>query len=208
MNRGLVVPGSWGIGVPLRDEQGQVLGALSIAAVESRMDEERQFQLAKLLSREAKRCSRRPIPGAARRGHVRRPPSPSPDPPCGRTGAPLEETAMSKRAVIVGWSHIPFGKLEDPDTESLMARVSGAALDHAGIAPEDVDGIYAGVMNSGFQKQDFQGALVALAQRRWRRCRPQGWRTHARRARRRCTRRWISSRRGGGASRWSSAPRK
>ncbi|MDF3940674.1 thiolase domain-containing protein, partial [Achromobacter denitrificans] len=71
---------------------------------------------------------------------------------------------MSKRAVIVGWSHIPFGKLEDPDTESLMARVSGAALDHAGIAPEAVDGIYAGVMNSGFQKQDFQGALVALAQ--------------------------------------------
>ncbi|MGE8690228.1 MAG: acetyl-CoA acetyltransferase [Achromobacter sp.] len=70
---------------------------------------------------------------------------------------------MSKRAVIVGWSHIPFGKLEDPDTESLMARVSGAALDHAGVAPEAVDGIYAGVMNSGFQKQDFQGALVALA---------------------------------------------
>ncbi|WP_025141006.1 acetyl-CoA acetyltransferase [Achromobacter sp. DH1f] len=70
---------------------------------------------------------------------------------------------MSKRAVIVGWSHIPFGKLDDPDTESLMARVSGAALDHAGIGPDAVDGIYAGVMNSGFQKQDFQGALVALA---------------------------------------------
>ena len=71
---------------------------------------------------------------------------------------------MSKRAVIVGWSHTPFGKLDDPDTESLMARVSGAALDHAGISPEAVDGIYAGVMNSGFQKQDFQAALVALAE--------------------------------------------
>ncbi|WP_063580532.1 acetyl-CoA acetyltransferase [Achromobacter ruhlandii] len=70
---------------------------------------------------------------------------------------------MSKRAVIVGWSHTPFGKLDDPDTESLMARVSGAALEHAGIGPEAVDGIYAGVMNSGFQKQDFQAALVALA---------------------------------------------
>ena len=70
---------------------------------------------------------------------------------------------MSKRAVIAGWSHIPFGKLDDPDTESLMARVSGAALDHAGFAAEEVDGIYVGVMNSGFQKQDFQGALVALA---------------------------------------------
>lgn len=70
---------------------------------------------------------------------------------------------MSKRAVIVGWSHVPFGKLDDPDTESLMARVSGAALAHAGIGAGDVDGIYAGVMNSGFQKQDFQAALVALA---------------------------------------------
>jgi len=70
---------------------------------------------------------------------------------------------MSKRAVSSGWSHIPSGKLDDPDTESLMARVSGAALDHAGVAADAVDGIYVGVMNSGFQKQDFQGALVALA---------------------------------------------
>ena len=67
------------------------------------------------------------------------------------------------KAVIAGWSHIPFGKLADPDTESLMAQVSGAALTHAGISGKDVDGIYVGVMNNGFQKQDFQGALVALA---------------------------------------------
>ena len=33
---------------------------------------------------------------------------------------------MSKRAVIAGWSHIPFGKLDDPDTEP-DGRVSGAA---------------------------------------------------------------------------------
>lgn len=66
-------------------------------------------------------------------------------------------------AVIVGWAHSPFGKLEDPDTESLMARVSLDALDHAGLAAKDVDGIYAGVMNNGFSQQDFQGALVGLA---------------------------------------------
>ncbi|MGQ3673609.1 acetyl-CoA acetyltransferase [Xanthobacter sp. TB0136] len=70
------------------------------------------------------------------------------------------------RACIVGYAHSPFGKLEDPDTESLMARVSGAALEHAGVSPEQVDGIYVGVMNSGFQKQDFQGGLVALADER------------------------------------------
>src|SRR3546814_11705525 len=44
-----------------------------------------------------------------------------------------------------------------------MAQVSGAALAHAGISGKEVDGIYVGVMNNGFQKQDFQGALVALA---------------------------------------------
>jgi acetyl-CoA C-acetyltransferase len=70
---------------------------------------------------------------------------------------------MPQRAVIVGWSHIPFGKLDDPDTESLMARVSLQALRHAGVGSDAVDGIYAGVYNNGFQKQDFQGALVAMA---------------------------------------------
>src|SRR3546814_2969158 len=59
---------------------------------------------------------------------------------------------MAKKAVIVGWSHIPFGKLIEPDTETLMARVSGGALEHAGINGKDVDGIYVGVMNSGFQQ--------------------------------------------------------
>ncbi|MGE3869225.1 MAG: acetyl-CoA acetyltransferase [Pseudorhodoplanes sp.] len=67
------------------------------------------------------------------------------------------------RARIVGWSHIPFGKLIDPDTEALMARVSLDALRHAGVGSDMVDGIYVGVMNNGFTKQDFQGALVALA---------------------------------------------
>lgn len=66
------------------------------------------------------------------------------------------------RACIVGWAHTPFGKLEDPDVESLMARVSGEALAHAGIGPEAVDGIYVGVMNNGFSKQGFEAAQVAL----------------------------------------------
>jgi acetyl-CoA C-acetyltransferase len=66
------------------------------------------------------------------------------------------------KGVIVGWAHTPFGKLEDPDVESLMARVTGTALDHAGVPAEAVDGIYVGVMNSGFSKQGFEGAQVAV----------------------------------------------
>ncbi len=69
---------------------------------------------------------------------------------------------MARSAFITGWSHSPFGKLEEPDTEGLMARVLRPALDHAGLAPEDVDGVFVGVMNNGFQSQDFQGAIPGL----------------------------------------------
>ncbi|HRK19871.1 MAG TPA: acetyl-CoA acetyltransferase [Hyphomicrobiaceae bacterium] len=72
-------------------------------------------------------------------------------------------TSDRRRAAIVGWAHSQFGKSEDPDVETLMARVSDAALADAGVPAEAVDGIYVGVMNSGFSKQGFEGALVALA---------------------------------------------
>lgn len=67
---------------------------------------------------------------------------------------------------IVGFAHTAFGKSEAPDTESLMAQVAGPALDHAGIPAEDVDGIFVGVFNNGFSDQDFQGALVGMADER------------------------------------------
>jgi acetyl-CoA C-acetyltransferase len=43
-----------------------------------------------------------------------------------------------------------------------MARVSRAALDHAGVSPDMVDGIFVGVMNNGFSRQGFEAAQVAL----------------------------------------------
>lgn len=64
--------------------------------------------------------------------------------------------------LIVGWAHTKFGKSEAPDTMALMAEVARPALDHAGIAPDAVDGIFTGVFNNGFSHQDFQGALVAM----------------------------------------------
>jgi acetyl-CoA C-acetyltransferase len=63
---------------------------------------------------------------------------------------------------IVGWAHSTFGRSDAPDTEALMAEVTGPALDHAGVAAEDVDGIFVGVFNNGFSDQDFQGALVGM----------------------------------------------
>ena len=64
--------------------------------------------------------------------------------------------------MIVGWAHTKFGKAEAPDTTALMAEVARPALDHAGIPPEELDGIFVGVYNNGFSRQDFQGALVAM----------------------------------------------
>jgi acetyl-CoA C-acetyltransferase len=66
------------------------------------------------------------------------------------------------QAQIIGWGHTVFGKSDHPDTEALMAEAVAQALAHAEIAPADVDGIFVGVFNKGFSKQDFQAALVAM----------------------------------------------
>lgn len=71
---------------------------------------------------------------------------------------------MARSALMTGWAHSPFGKLEQQDTEALMALVVRPALDHAEVEPDEVDGIFVGVMNNGFQKQDFQGAMPALSE--------------------------------------------
>ena len=63
-------------------------------------------------------------------------------------------------AAIVGWAHTPFGKLEDPDAESLIARVARAAIEDAGIQPTEIGAIFVGHFNNGFQKQDFPSSLV------------------------------------------------
>lgn len=68
---------------------------------------------------------------------------------------------MSK-AQIVGWAHSQFGKTEYADTEELMASVVAPALEHAGVPAQQVDGVFVGVWNGGFSKQEFQGALVGM----------------------------------------------
>lgn len=66
-------------------------------------------------------------------------------------------------ALIIGWAHTPFGRLEDAGIEQLIARVSAHALDHAGVPAAAVDGIFAGVFNAGFARQSFDAALVSLS---------------------------------------------
>ncbi|CUA99710.1 IclR family transcriptional regulator [Pannonibacter indicus] len=55
LNPGLIFANSWGIGAALRHPDGQVIGALSIAAIDSRMQEPRQQELAGYLHEEVLR---------------------------------------------------------------------------------------------------------------------------------------------------------
>ena len=63
-------------------------------------------------------------------------------------------------ACIVGWSHTPFGKHDGADVEALIGQVVGAALADAGVAAADIDEIFVGQINAGFQRQEFPASLV------------------------------------------------
>lgn len=64
---------------------------------------------------------------------------------------------------IVGWAHTPFGKHSDETVESLIVQVARGALDHAGLAAEDVDEVLLGHFNAGFCDQSFTASLVFQA---------------------------------------------
>src|ERR1700761_8024981 len=63
-------------------------------------------------------------------------------------------------ACIVGWAHSRFGKLEGETLESLITRTAADAIADAGLEPADIDAIYIGTMNAGFQRQEFPSSLV------------------------------------------------
>src|ERR671917_319474 len=71
--------------------------------------------------------------------------------------------SLAPTTSIIGWEHSVFGKLEAPDTMSLMGAVVPGAIAHAGVTPEDVDGVFVGVYNNGFTTQDFQAGLISMA---------------------------------------------
>ncbi len=66
-------------------------------------------------------------------------------------------------ACIVGWAHLPFGKLSGETVESMIVEVATDALKHAALAPKDIDEIVLGHFNAGFSAQDFTASLVLQA---------------------------------------------
>ncbi len=69
---------------------------------------------------------------------------------------------------IIGWAHTPFGRLPQESIEELVREVVDPAIAHAGLEPEDIDAVFIGLFNNGFQKQDFPSSLALQAQPRLR----------------------------------------
>lgn len=62
--------------------------------------------------------------------------------------------------LIVGWGHTKFGALKGETLEDLIITAAGEALEHSGVAPSDVDGIWLGHFNSGMVGDAFASSLV------------------------------------------------
>jgi len=65
---------------------------------------------------------------------------------------------------ITGWAHNKFGINKNKTSENMIADVVKEAIHHAEISVKDIDAIFVGTFNNGFQKQDFHGALPAVSQ--------------------------------------------
>ncbi len=60
---------------------------------------------------------------------------------------------------IIGWGHTPFGKRPE-GLEELIHAAGREALEHAGLAPGDVDAIFVGHFNGGMVPDGFPSSLA------------------------------------------------
>ena len=67
------------------------------------------------------------------------------------------------KSFIVGTGHTRFGKLDTLDLESLIVAAAREALSDAGIAGEEVDGVWLGHFNSGLVPDAFCSSMILNA---------------------------------------------
>jgi len=65
---------------------------------------------------------------------------------------------------ITGWAHSKFGVNTEQTSENMIADVVEKAIEHSEISAKEINAIFVGTFNNGFQKQDFHGALPAVSQ--------------------------------------------
>ena len=63
---------------------------------------------------------------------------------------------------IIGWSHLPFGRLDDT-LEEMIIKVARGALVDAGVSSNEVDAIWLGHFNSGLVADGFPASLTVQA---------------------------------------------
>lgn len=70
---------------------------------------------------------------------------------------------------IVGWGHLPFGRLDGLNLEALIVRAAREAMAHAGVDGAAVDGVWLGNLNGGFTPDIFASSIAfeADAGLRW-----------------------------------------
>jgi len=79
----------------------------------------------------------------------------------------IREDEMSD-AHIVGWGHTPFGRLEEQSLEDMIVAAAREAIDHAGVDPAEIDGIWLGNFNSGMVPDGFASSMALQADDRLR----------------------------------------
>ncbi len=63
---------------------------------------------------------------------------------------------------IIGWSHLPFGRLDDT-LEEMIVKVARGAITDAGISSNEVDATWLGHFNSGMVTDGFPASLAIQA---------------------------------------------
>ena len=63
-------------------------------------------------------------------------------------------------AVIVGWGHTKFGKLDALSLEDLIQQAGSEALDNAGVEASHVDAVWLGHFNSGLVEDGFCSSMI------------------------------------------------
>ncbi|WP_370652304.1 acetyl-CoA acetyltransferase [Caballeronia sp. TF1N1] len=67
---------------------------------------------------------------------------------------------VTAQPLIIGWSHLPFGKLDALEPEEMISKSASGAIEHAGIDASVIDSVHIGTFNAGFVYQDFPSALI------------------------------------------------
>lgn len=72
----------------------------------------------------------------------------------------IRDREMTNDAMIVGWGHTKFGRLDDLSLEDLIQSAAKEAIEDAGVDPADIDAVFLGHFNSGMVPDGFCSSMA------------------------------------------------